>query len=76
MSELTTLAGETVQGYLSDAVKIIDQQFGTGYAKSRPELVAQFLTACSIDCVGMALVQSLDELKIEVGNISGTIYHT
>lgn len=62
VSELMRQAGGRVQVYLSDAVKIIDGQFGKGYAKCKPELVAQFLTACSIDCVGMVIVQRLDRL--------------
>lgn len=78
MSELTTSelmrqAGGTVQVYLSDAVDMIDMEFGEGYAKKHPELVAQFLTACSIDCVGMVLAQRLDRLKDELYQTGGDI---
>lgn len=39
----------TIEVYLLEAVKIIDEQFGSGYAKKNPELVGSFIQACASD---------------------------
>jgi hypothetical protein len=64
--KLMEQAGATVQWYLGDAVRLIDQQFHDGYAEEHPELVGQFLTACSIDCVGMVMASALEEFRLNV----------
>lgn len=42
-------APSTVKLYLVEAIEIIDSKLGKGYAKQHPELVAAFITSCSID---------------------------
>lgn len=40
-------AMDAVADYLTRAVRVIDAQFGDGYAKANPELVATFIRACA-----------------------------
>lgn len=42
-------AGWTVGCYLRYSVEEIDKAFGEGYAKNHPELVAEFIKACTLD---------------------------
>jgi hypothetical protein len=48
---------------MREAVEAIDKQFGDGYAREHPELVAGFMQAAAIDQAGMyirSLVETLD----------------
>lgn len=49
--------------WMREAVEAIDKQFGDGYAREHPELVAGFMQAAAIDQAGMyirSLVETLD----------------
>lgn len=58
---LANQAPMTVQGYLNNAVKIIDDIFGTGYAKCHPELVSAFIAACAKDYGDTLLCKTIQE---------------
>ena len=45
MNQATATAGL----YLVDAIKVIDAQFGEGYAKQHPELIAGFMQTAASD---------------------------
>lgn len=46
-SELLEQASHTAESYLCHAVRAIDRQFGDGFAKKHPDLVAAYMkTAC------------------------------
>ncbi len=42
-------ASSTASDYMRAAVDAIDKQFGTGYAKAHPELVAAFMQTAAAD---------------------------
>lgn len=42
-------ASMTVNTYLIEGIKSIDEQFGEGYAEKHPELLCAFIKACAID---------------------------
>lgn len=49
--------------WMREAMEAIDKQFGAGYAREHPELVAGFMQAAAIDQAGMyirSLVETLD----------------
>lgn len=48
-------AGMTTAEYMRDAVESIDKQFGDGYAKANPVLVAAFIQAAAHDYHAMAV---------------------
>lgn len=55
-------APKTVVGYMQDAVRYIDSEFGEGYAAKNPALVAAFIQACAQDfhtSISAAVSQSL-----------------
>lgn len=53
----------TVQLYLSEAIEIIDKQFGEGYAEKNPSLVGAFIQACAVDCGAMVIADHLDSIR-------------
>jgi hypothetical protein len=60
------------QPHLAEAVKQIDKQFGTGYAKEHPELTGQYLVAHAIREIDETLAstaQQLLDLPDKVGPI-------
>lgn len=64
MADYETLlrqASETAHGYLIKAVRYIDDQFGKGYAKAHPELVAAFMGVASKDFNNAVFCKSLQE---------------
>ncbi|MEG1899425.1 MAG: hypothetical protein RR183_07100 [Bacteroidales bacterium] len=74
-------APETVQTYLTYAVRAIDTEFGKGYAKEHPELVSGYIQASSLDMSASMIAKSIqdledsiknkmDEIDFTIGNIS------
>ena len=61
-SELANQASASVSDYLAKAVKHIDEEFGKGYAKENPELVASFVRAAVLDFNCAATIISQQEL--------------
>ena len=53
--ELMDQASVTASKYMRQAVASIDEQFGDGYAKAHPELVAAFVQAASRDFLAAVL---------------------
>lgn len=49
----------TTRGHLRAAVESIDDQFGKGYAKANPSLVAAFMQAASNDFTQSVLAQQI-----------------
>jgi hypothetical protein len=47
--ELSTAAASTTLGHLRDAVAMIDSEFGTGFARAHPELVASLVQASVLE---------------------------
>lgn len=45
----TTAPDNRAALYLAEAVQAIDAQFGEGYAREHPELVASLVQSCAID---------------------------
>ena len=66
-------ASLTAEEYMRAAVSSIDEQFGNGFAKANPVLVAAFMNAAALD--GAAMVQAkvngaaLQDLANEVGSL-------
>jgi hypothetical protein len=64
------MSTSSTQSQLAEAVKRIDQQFGTGYAKDHPELVGSYLVAHAIREIDETLAstaQSLLDLSSKTG---------
>lgn len=63
-ADATTLmrqAPMTAQTYLIEAVRCIDTEFGCGYAKEHPELVAAFMQASASDFNFATLAKAICE---------------
>ena len=58
-TKLMDQAPSTISRYMMEAVKMIDLEFGTGYAKEHPELVGAFIQSASIDFASGLIAQSL-----------------
>lgn len=59
---LASQAPKTAADYMAAAVRHIDTQFGAGYAKSNPALVAAFMQTCAQDfhtAVSTSVMQQL-----------------
>jgi hypothetical protein len=68
-ADATTLmrqAPMTAQMYLSQAVDCIDNQFGPGYAKAHPDLVAAFMQVSGQDFTMAILAQAINEAAEEI----------
>lgn len=67
---LMSQAPSTIALYLGDAVEKIDGQFGDGYADEHPELVGQFIIACSNDLsaslIAQQITSALDSISVEI----------
>ena len=51
----------TVQHYLWEARRGIDDVFGQGYAKAHPELVAAYIHGCTADVEAMVRLKATGE---------------
>ena len=49
-----------VRDVLKDAIRYIDEAFGTGYAKAHPELVASFIHGDAVYEAAYAISRSID----------------
>lgn len=56
-----------VGGYLAAAKQSIDREFGAGFAKANPQLVAAFLSACAADRLAEVLSDKVGAGLGEVG---------
>ena len=52
----------TMEYYMFESIKFIDQQFGEGYAKENPVLLAAFITGSATDFVGGMLHNTLENV--------------
>ena len=50
----------TAQTYLGQAIEMIDQKFGKGYAKTHPALVGAFIETCALDYLAGHLADALE----------------
>ncbi len=60
MRQAKLTAGE----YLDAAVLDIDEKFGSGFAKSHPELVAAYMTTAALDYGTVTNAQSIQDLDL------------
>lgn len=64
--QLVEQAPSTIDHYIYRGIKTIDRDFGEGYAKTNPQLLAAYITACASDFNNAALLKTfgsgLDEL--------------
>jgi hypothetical protein len=56
----------TADEYLRAGVRTIDKQFGDGYAREHPELVAAYMKTCAIDFGTSVLVVAIQEAVEQV----------
>jgi hypothetical protein len=55
-SQIELQAIYTTTSYMSDAIRQIDQQFGDGYARENPKLVAAFMKTCSSEMLASSIL--------------------
>lgn len=55
-------APDTIALYLRRAVEVIDAEFGKGFAKAHPDLVAAFLAACARDLETSSITSGLQNI--------------
>lgn len=55
-------APPTAGFYLAEAIKDIDREFGEGYAKKNPALVAAYMNTCALDYGASCLTRAIDNL--------------
>ena len=61
----------SVEELFKDAIDVIDAQFGSGYAKQHPELIASFLHFAGAETLTKMLHEVLPE---QLGNIALSIH--
>ena len=66
-------APDTAGLYLGKVVECVDREFGEGYAKKNPELVAKMIEACARDFETAIFRQGLDEFTETMGYISSRL---
>ena len=66
-------AGTTIHTYFHQAIKIIDDEFGGGYAKGHPELLAGCIQAQSLDFSCCALTAALYDISRELSEMTSPI---
>jgi hemoglobin-like flavoprotein len=79
-NDLMEEAPDTVNFYLRRAIKHIEDNFGEGYAKEHPELLAGFIQACATELhtaiqakeISDAIIAVAEQLN-EITRIVGTI---
>ena len=65
---MTFITPGTVEVYMQDIVEIIDRQFGEGYAKEHPELVASFVHDSTIDYAAAVFNTILENIADSIRN--------
>ena len=68
-ADLMRQARDTAETYFNQAVRIIDEKFGEGYAKERPELIAGFMNAAARDFDTSIKRQVLYNLSIDFNRL-------
>jgi hypothetical protein len=63
----------TAQNYFIDAVRIIDEKFGEGYAAKHPELVAAFMQVCASDFAQASQLFAAEYIENGLGLIAQAI---
>jgi hypothetical protein len=67
-------ASGTAQDYLWKAIEMIDNQFGEGYAKKNPGLIAPLVQAQVNDFNNTCLMGGIWEVAEKIGNLSEALY--
>lgn len=70
-TDLMIRAGKSAHTYFNQAVRIIDEKFGEGYAKEHPELIGHFMRTAAADFHTAILNQKLDDLVAEIRDSLG-----
>ena len=73
-TEAMVQASYTAETYLWKAIEMIDQQFGEGYAKKNPGLIAPLVQAQVNDFNNTCLMGSIWEIAEKISNLSSAIY--
>ena len=73
-NEAMDQASYTANTYLWKAIEMIDQQFGEGYAKKNPGLIAPLVQAQVNDFNNTCLTGSIWEIAEKISNFSPVIY--
>jgi hypothetical protein len=53
----------TTKMHMREAIKDIDSFFGEGYAKENPELLGQYIRACSNDVLNASITSALQDIS-------------
>ena len=70
-ADYTTLmrqSGDTVEVYLSRAVRMLDDQFGDNYASKNPALVGQLVASMAADLTSATFGKTIGELADVIEN--------
>jgi len=73
-TEAMDQASDTADRYLWKAIDMIDHQFGEGYAKKNPGLIAPLVQAQVDDFNNTCLMGSIWEIAEKISNLSSAIY--
>ena len=68
-SDLMHQARDTAETYFNQALRIIDEKFGEGYAKEHPELIVGFMNTAARDFDTCKKRQVLDNLSIDFNRL-------
>ena len=73
-------AVSTTGFYLREAIRLIDEEFGEGYAKAHPELVGAFMQTCTMQDVYSVLGEigagwggAFDDVVVKLGHIAENV---
>lgn len=72
---LLVQASETAEAYLRAGTKAIDDQFGDGYAKEHPELVAAFMQVAAKDFAASMLVAVIERSSSQTASAIESAAH-
>lgn len=72
-TDLMRQARDTAETYFNQAVRIIDEKFGEGYAKEHPELIAGFMNTTAKDFDTCMTRQALDHLSNNFDRLAGAV---
>ena len=65
----------TANIYMYKAIDSIDQQFGKGYAKEHPELVAGFMKCCADDNTASMILRFIDNMNDNAQKLAESVYN-
>lgn len=65
-TDLMLQARDTATQYFNQAIRIIDETFGEGYAKAHPELIGDFMKTMAADFHTAVLNQELGDLTAAI----------